>query len=546
MSTSVRSVFRRFLIATVVAANLAFPTSASAVGPGGGLSVLGFGAGVLAVLDGPSSTVWFYDLNTGYWHKLPSPTPVGSGAAMTSVWMNSCLYVLAGNHTRTFFSGGWNVFAECPLQRLTDTPAGVGPGGAMPGFSGDKIHALRGDGTADFWEYSIASNTWKDTTSAPAAVGEGAAITSNGAGYLVLRGGDTQDVWTFDITNSTWRSETSIPEPVSQGGSLTSYSGDILAFAGGGSASFWRLRAGQWSRLANVPEPVRDGAALTVTNWVGGNVFAITGSSRAIWKYLVAENRWELVIDLPIGNTPPVADPGPDQTFDACGNCVVRVKLDGTRSVDPEGDPLVFEWRAGSTIMRGNQFEPITTATLDLVGVGVYPIEMTVTDKNGDASTATFNAIVRDSITELYSQVANIQPLIGPVGPAGPQGPPGIAGPQGVAGPRGAVGDIGPRGATGAGGPAGPQGPIGAPGSQGSAGPQGPTGPQGAIGLQGPQGIQGQQGPLPPHVVPGALIRMIAGTTPPPGFTFVGTSEMSLRASDGKRMTVSVWLFSKN
>jgi len=558
MTSAIRSTSIRIVILAIVAAGVVSPTAALAAGPGGGLQILNGGPGV--ILDGPSSTLWYVDLNTGYWHKVASPTTIGSGGALTTPWMNGCQYVLAGNRTRTFFAAGWRVFAfgECPEGPLAETPAPVGPGGSLvtnPGFGnpGDKIHALRGDSTTDFWEYSINDNAWKSTTSAPGSVGEGAAMTfmpfANDGQYLTFRGGNTRDVWTFDLATRVWRTEVPIPMPVGQGGSLTwSFTGEVYAFAGGGSASFWRLSSGQWSRLADAPEPVNDGAGLVAINFGSPNVvYAVTGgSSRALWKYVVADNLWEHVLNLPFGNTPPVADPGPDQTFDACAACVVRVRLDGTRSTDPDGDPLVFEWRSGSTKISGSQYEPITTAAIDLVGPGVYPITMTVTDKNGDSSSATLNAIVRDSFTDLYSRVAMIEPPIGPVGPAGPPGPPGVAGPSGIAGPPGESGDIGPHGPQGAEGPAGPKGSPGQSGPTGPIGSPGSAGPQGSIGPQGPMGVQGPQGPLPEYLSSGAVVRMVVGATPPAGFTFVGTSEITLKEATGKKTTLPLWVFQKN
>jgi hypothetical protein len=68
-------------------------------------------------------------------------------------------------------------------------------------------------------------------------------------------------------------------------------------------------------------------------------------------------------------------------------------------------------------------------------------------------------------------------------------------------------------------GPSGEQGPIGPQGPQGLPGPQGLVGPAGAAGVPGPQGPQGQAGTLPF----GAIIFLIDGTSPPFGFTLIGT-----------------------
>jgi hypothetical protein len=58
----------------------------------------------------------------------------------------------------------------------------------------------------------------------------------------------------------------------------------------------------------------------------------------------VAERRW---------NHPPTADAGPDRTV-RTRNASVRVRLDGSKSSDAEGDPLRFTWFEGKRrIARG-------------------------------------------------------------------------------------------------------------------------------------------------------------------------------------------------
>lgn len=90
-------------------------------------------------------------------------------------------------------------------------------------------------------------------------------------------------------------------------------------------------------------------------------------------------------------NRPPIADAGPDQTT---GNNSVR--LDGSKSFDPDGDPITYSWRlvtfvpdpaskpgpTGATISGG------TTATPSVLMLqwGQYIFELTVTDPSGAKS----------------------------------------------------------------------------------------------------------------------------------------------------------------
>ena len=79
------------------------------------------------------------------------------------------------------------------------------------------------------------------------------------------------------------------------------------------------------------------------------------------------------------GNTPPVADAGPDQTVDTGAT----VRLDGSRSADPQGTPLAFFWSlvsrpAGSVAALSNA--TLVTPTFVADRPGVYVAELTVGD----------------------------------------------------------------------------------------------------------------------------------------------------------------------
>jgi len=42
------------------------------------------------------------------------------------------------------------------------------------------------------------------------------------------------------------------------------------------------------------------------------------------------------------------------------------------------------------------------------------------------------------------------------------------------------------------------------------------------------------------------VITLNVGATAPPGYSFIGTSEIAIRAADGRRATAIVWVFRKN
>ena len=92
------------------------------------------------------------------------------------------------------------------------------------------------------------------------------------------------------------------------------------------------------------------------------------------------------------GNRPPVADVGPSNNIVVLSSVV---ELDASRSTDPDGDPLTYQWRAigpQASISNANQakaqvqFGP---------SVGDYVFEVTVSDNKGNSSTARLTVSVR-------------------------------------------------------------------------------------------------------------------------------------------------------
>jgi hypothetical protein len=78
-------------------------------------------------------------------------------------------------------------------------------------------------------------------------------------------------------------------------------------------------------------------------------------------------------------NRPPVAIAGPDQTVECASHNGSVVTLDGSLSVDPDGDVLTFEWRNETNQVIG------TTAILNnvVVPLGTHAFTLTVTDTGG-------------------------------------------------------------------------------------------------------------------------------------------------------------------
>jgi hypothetical protein len=279
--------------------------------------------GTLDVLEGGgSSRVWSYDIESQTWRALASaPTGVESGGAISNLF-SGCDFAFVGGESSRFFATGTACRAPGVLG---DTPAPVGVGSALAAAIGlvgspvDWVYAFRGDGTSDFWQYSISQNKWKILPQAPAPVGEGAALVEvqNCDGdwtrfrfqIAALRGGNSRDFWCFDIESSVWVTGQGVPPApgaIGSGGSLAQMQGlgSIYALPGGGTSDFFQLKNSTWTQLSHTPGPVNAGGALVGINFGTRSqrevLYALQGGrSSAIWKYDVASDTWTQISNLP-------------------------------------------------------------------------------------------------------------------------------------------------------------------------------------------------------------------------------------------------------
>lgn len=111
-----------------------------------------------------------------------------------------------------------------------------------------------------------------------------------------------------------------------------------------------------------------------------------------------------------IGNSPPVANAGPDQIGVAAG----LITLDGSGSYDPDNDPITYQWAqvggAAVTLSSATAVRPTFTG----VAGQSYIFRLTVTDSGGLSSTArttvTIGSAAQTRILRFDAVPNNIQP----------------------------------------------------------------------------------------------------------------------------------------
>ncbi|MBW7890223.1 MAG: hypothetical protein H3C48_04190, partial [Chitinophagaceae bacterium] len=104
--------------------------------------------------------------------------------------------------------------------------------------------------------------------------------------------------------------------------------------------------------------------------------------------------------------TPPIADAGSDQSIDLPSNSVM---LDGTNSIAPSGNIVLFEWKktsgpSGEVIVSPNG----STTIVNGLSMGIYEFELRVTDNNGIGSVASVKITVNSAP---IPPIAKIEPV---------------------------------------------------------------------------------------------------------------------------------------
>jgi len=125
----------------------------------------------------------------------------------------------------------------------------------------------------------------------------------------------------------------------------------------------------------------------TLQDWADGvanNGWAILPNGTNGWHMAAAEHptpdyRPELIVTFTtMGNRPPVADAGPDQTVtDSDENGFETVTLDGSDSSDPDGEITTYEWKEGANVLGDT-----VSITMEFT-VGTHTVTLTVTDDEG-------------------------------------------------------------------------------------------------------------------------------------------------------------------
>ncbi|MCX8015168.1 MAG: hypothetical protein N2748_04035, partial [candidate division WOR-3 bacterium] len=256
--------------------------------------------------------------------SIPSNVPdkyVKDGGALVSV--NSHLYAFRGNKSNEFYmfnGASWTLplaIESMPFGYKPDNPTRInkkkiGKGASLCYDGESLIYAIKGNGTKEFWAYSIADDTWITQPFVPIAKGlkGGSALAYKDEKIYLLAGSqkDTdKNFFVYDIGTNTWDTLTSAPlspddKPFKDGSCITIIRDTIYCLKGSANHNyFWLYDIADdiWVEKETIPlkhsmlgrqkNKVKDGGAITTD---GNVIYAIKGGGKQdFWQYTI-EGGW--------------------------------------------------------------------------------------------------------------------------------------------------------------------------------------------------------------------------------------------------------------
>lgn len=195
----------------------------------------------------------------------------------------------------------------------------VGPGGALTAVS-NRIYALKGNNTQDFYAYDILSEQWNsepaipfldlDSVTIKRKVKAGGALTYDGVNYIfAIKGNNTKELWAYNLLEDSWACKKPIPSVkyLRHGSCITYANGSVYCLVGHSSKfEFFRydIQEDSWIKLSSAPagrfnKRFRDGSCLTYAG--NSKICVLKGGSRLneFYVYDINTDAWAEKESLP-------------------------------------------------------------------------------------------------------------------------------------------------------------------------------------------------------------------------------------------------------
>lgn len=210
----------------------------------------------------------------------------------------SYVYAIRGGTAGFYrYSGAtntWTALTNLPVVPTTDTTGTL---------IGDYIYYPLGNNTTTFYRYTISLGTWAAMTVLPATASNGASVAYNASNsrIYVLRGNGTSNFYSSP-NNSTLAWTAMAPIIVNGvtynanvGARLVSDGTNLFATLGDGETAFLKYDTvgAVWSKVSSTPFAQYYGISLSYAN---GKIYALAGFYKdETWEYTIATDTWRML-----------------------------------------------------------------------------------------------------------------------------------------------------------------------------------------------------------------------------------------------------------
>ncbi|MEO0113927.1 MAG: T9SS type A sorting domain-containing protein [candidate division WOR-3 bacterium] len=299
---------------------------------------------------------------TGGWQERSS-MPIGSGKRVKQggalvYTRHDTIYALKGNNTLEFYA--YNTTTDSWVKKESLPMLGTKPKRVKKGAAltydrwNNKIYALKGNNTREFWQYDLLKDSWIYLGEVPSANGKGikggsalacAKIGQNIYIYF-MKGTKTSEFYAYDATPDTWiKSLKPIPilpsgKPMKDGSCMVK--GDSVLFClKGGYNDFYAYSIGSdtWYLKKSLPimgasqrkKKVKDGAGLCYDD-AHNVVYCLKGgNTQEFWAYYPDLDTWMELETIPKGSSNKRVKSGGALTF--ADGLIFALKGNNTREL---------------------------------------------------------------------------------------------------------------------------------------------------------------------------------------------------------------------
>lgn len=237
------------------------------------------------------------DLQGGWVPVASAPGNIGIGGSLVSVDSGRFIYATQGNGSSDFYR--YSV-ADDSWGTMAFVPGTMADGGmlAYPG-SGDYIYAIRGKDGNEFYRYSIAGDSWTTMTSLPANLLTKPSIAFSDPEHLYcVRGLGSGDVYVYSVADDSW-------EMADRSWNM---SGGALAYPGFGNRMLYLSKGGfYWYSLLqrnwnyfeeSTPDLSLSAAAVSPS----GEMYFVSSDSKSFVRFSMDAGYFKAMSPLPSGS----------------------------------------------------------------------------------------------------------------------------------------------------------------------------------------------------------------------------------------------------